>query len=276
MSAAARILAFAVVLAAVLAVSVAVGRAVDVAPRSLDGGEGHGPEMGVVGDALPAGLSISADGVTLVPRSTTITPGRPARLSLRLEDDAGADVRDLDVVHERPLHLIVVRRDLSEFQHLHPERAPDGAWITPLLLDAPGSYRAFADFEVEGVRRTLGVDLDAPGLVQPAPRLEPSSTARVGPYTVSLRRGGPLLRFLVERDGVPVLPEPYLGARGHLVVLREGDLAFVHAHPEPDATAADGTSYEARLPSAGRYAAFLQFVHDGVLRTARFTIEEAP
>lgn len=275
MSAAARILAFAVVLAAVLAVSVAVGRAVDVAPRSLDGGKRHGTEA-VVGDAPASGLSISADGVTLVPRSTTITPGRPTRLSFRLEDDAGLTVRDLDIVHERPLHLIVVRRDLSGFQHLHPERAPDGGWATLLLLDAPGSYRAFADFEVDGVRRTLGVDLDAPGLVEPAPRLEPSTDARVGPYAVSLRRSGALLGFRFERDGTAVLPEPYLGARGHLVVLREGDLAFVHAHPEPGATVADGTSYEAELPSAGTFAAFLQFVHDGVLRTVRFTIEQAP
>ncbi len=276
MSAAARILGFAAVLVVVLGVSVAVGRAVDVAPRSLDESEDHGMAAGAVREALPSGLSISAGGVTLVPRSTTITPGRPTRFSLRLEDDSGAALRDLDVVHERPLHLIVVRRDLSGFQHLHPERAADGAWTTPLLLDAPGSYRAFADFEVDGVRRTLGVDLDAPGLVNPAPRLEPSSTSRVGPYTVSLQRSGPVLRFRFERHGDPILPEPYLGARGHLVVLREGDLAFVHAHPEPGATAAGGTSYEAELPSAGRYAAFLQFVHDGVLRTARFTIEDAP
>jgi hypothetical protein len=273
-SAAARILGFAVALAVVLGASVAVGRAVDVAPRSLDESEEHGMAVGEAGEALPSGLSISTGGVTLVARPTTIAPGRPTRFSLRLEDDTGAAIRDLDVVHERPLHLIVVRRDLAGFQHLHPDRAPDGSWATSLFLDAPGSYRAFADFEVDGVRRTLGVDLEAPGLVEPAPRLEPSSTTRVGPYAVHLRRSRSMLSFRVERDGVPVLPEPYLGARGHLVVLREGDLAFVHAHPEPGATAADGTSYEAELPSAGRYAVFLQLVHDGVLRTAHFTIEE--
>ena len=26
--------------------------------------------------------------------------------------------------------------------------------------------------------------------------------------------------------------EPYLGAKGHLVALREGDLAYLHIHPE--------------------------------------------
>lgn len=231
-------------------------------------------EMEEVGAALPAGLAVSQGGVTLVPERRTLAPGRLAPFAFRLEDAAGDPLVDLDVVHGRPLHLIVVRRDLTGFQHLHPERGADGAWTTPLRLDAPGSYRAFADFEVDGVRRTLGVDLEAPGLAGAAARPGPSAAARVGAYSVSLDRSGPRLRFRVERDGAPVLPEPYLGARGHLVVLREGDLAFVHAHPEPGATAADGTSYEAELPSAGRYAAYLQFVHDGALRTARFTIEE--
>lgn len=274
MSAAARVLAFALALLAVFAVSTAAGRAVDVAPRSFGEKEAHGEEMDGEGAGLPAGLALAEGGVRLVPERTTLPVGRATAFAFRLEDEDGEPIVDVDVVHERPMHLIVVRRDLSGFQHLHPTLGEGGSWTTSLRLDAPGSYRAFADFEVDGVRRTLGIDLDAPGAVEFTTPPEPSGRASAGPYTVALDRDGPMLRFRVERGGVPVLPEPFLGARGHLVVLREGDLAFVHAHPEPSATADGGTAYEVDLPSAGRYGVYLQFVHDGALRTVRFTVEE--
>ena len=69
----------------------------------------------------------------------------------------------------------------------------------------------------------------------------------------------------VTRDGAPVETEPYLGAGGHLVALREGDLAFLHVHPT------EGLGFMATFPSAGRYRLFLQFVHAGQVRTVAFT-----
>ena len=60
--------------------------------------------------------------------------------------------------------------------------------------------------------------------------------------------------------------EPYLGARGHLVALREGDLAFLHVHPD-----ADRLRFTAEFPSAGRYRLFLQFKAGGRVHTAAFT-----
>jgi hypothetical protein len=74
------------------------------------------------------------------------------------------------------------------------------------------------------------------------------------------------LEFTVERDGRTVKPEKYLGARGHLVALREGDLAFLHVHPDEDSLA-----FMAEFPSAGRYGLYLQFKHEGTVRTAAFT-----
>jgi len=62
--------------------------------------------------------------------------------------------------------------------------------------------------------------------------------------------------------------EPYLGASGHLVALREGDLAFLHVHPE-----ADRLAFDAQFPSPGRYRLFLQIKTGGVVRTAAFTHE---
>jgi Cu+-exporting ATPase len=56
------------------------------------------------------------------------------------------------------------------------------------------------------------------------------------------------LGFIVSKDGRPVHTEPYLGAGGHLVALREGDLAFLHVHP----TGHDGAGRELRTRRRGR------------------------
>jgi hypothetical protein len=58
-----------------------------------------------------------------------------------------------------------------------PSSAPDGTWRTPLTL-APGTYRAVADFSVDGERRSLAVDLAAPGPLAPKPLPAASTTAR--------------------------------------------------------------------------------------------------
>ena len=183
------------------------------------------------------------------------------------------------------MHLIVARRDLTGFQHLHPEQQTDGTWTTPLRLDASGSYRLFADFAHDGEAFTLASDLHVDGRadLRALPRPEPVAVA-AGGYAVRLtadrvRPGAEArLRFAITKAGAPVHTEPYLGAGGHLVALREGDLAFLHVHPtEHDDPAGDGhddaVGFAATFPTEGRYRLFLQFRHEGRVRTAAFTLE---
>jgi hypothetical protein len=174
------------------------------------------------------------------------------------------------------MHLIVVRRDLRRYQHLHPAQGPDGAWTTTLTLPEAGVYRAFADFRTAGAQHTLGIDLFAPGAFEPKDLPPAASTARVDGYEVSLadERDGEL-RFLVRRDGKPVADlQPYLGARGHLVALRDGDLAYQHVHP--DAARAPRIAFHIGASEPGSYRLFLQFRHAGRVHTAAFTRVVAP
>ena len=77
------------------------------------------------------------------------------------------------------------------------------------------------------------------------------------------------LAFTVTRDGEPVETQDYLGAKGHLVALRQGDLAFLHVHPDENRL-----KFMATFPTAGTYRLFLQFkTTDGRLHTAAFTQE---
>lgn len=86
------------------------------------------------------------------------------------------------------------------------------------------------------------------------------------------------LKLTVTKDGKPVRDlQPYLGAYGHLVALRSGDLAYLHVHPngEPgDGRTRPGpdVSFTATAPSEGAYRLFLDFKHEGKVRTAAFTV----
>jgi len=86
------------------------------------------------------------------------------------------------------------------------------------------------------------------------------------------------LTLTVSKDGRPVRDlQPYLGAYGHLVALRSGDLAYLHVHPtgEPgDGATTPGprVSFAATAPSAGAYRLFFDFRHEGKVRTAAFTV----
>ncbi len=296
MSTPVRILAFLVALAAVFAVALGVGSAVgpiDVAePKESheamagDTGEtdahggGHGTEEEV---GLPAGLTVTEDGYTLRLAAATARPGQRVPVAFTITGPDGAPVTAYDAEHEKRLHLIAVRRDLSGFQHVHPTLADDGTWTTDLAL-TPGTWRLFADFTpAGGDGLTLGADLSVAGRYRPAAEPGETVSSRVGDYTVTL--DGELtpgtaspVTLTVSRDGEPVTDlQPYLGAYGHLVALREGDLAYLHVHPEGtpgDGTTAPGPEVEflVEVPSAGGYRLYLDFRHDGVVRTAELAL----
>ncbi|MGE3287696.1 MAG: hypothetical protein AB7J32_16605 [Pseudonocardia sp.] len=261
------------------------------APAATGGSAAHGHGSGGGADdhtaaATPAGgLSVTDAGYTLAVAARGFRPGVPGELALRITGPDGAPVTAFDVEHEKRMHLIVVRRDAVGFQHLHPELAPDGTWRTPLTLPLAGVYRVFADFTpTGGPPLTLGADLFVPGEFQPSAAHEPSRTALVDGYEVTLQgdlTGGAATQLVatVSRDGVPVIDlEPYLGAFGHLVVLRTDDLAYLHVHPDtatvprPEDRAGPQIAFTAETPSSGLYRLFLDFRHDDTVRTAEFTL----
>jgi hypothetical protein len=291
MSTPARLGAFAAVLVAVLLGGLGLGRAVgpvagDAVARhgAEDAGHGVDPADGEHGasaegghaasGSVLSGLSVALDGYVLRPGATTLQAGT-STFRFLVEGPDGRPVVAYDQTHERELHLVVVRRDGEGFQHLHPQRRTDGTWETPLTL-GPGAHRAYADFAPAGeAARTLAVDLLVPGPLEPQPWPDPATTAAFdGPADgLEVRLDGGLrpgeeseLAFTVTRGGAPVDLEPYLGARGHLVALREGDLGYLHVHADGDAL-----SFAATAPTAGRYRLYLQVQVDGVVRTADLT-----
>jgi hypothetical protein len=226
---------------------------------------------------------ISQNGYTLALDKPRATPGEAVPVAFTITGPDGRPVTTYETEHEKQLHLIAVRRDFTGFQHVHPRRSESGVWSANIDL-TPGQWRLFADFKAtDADALTLGADLAVAGDYQPVTQEGQSRTSVVDGYTVTL--DGDLeagsdakLTLSVTRRGEPVTDlQPYLGAYGHLVALRSGDLAYLHVHP--DGTPDDGVTkagpdvvFYADVPSSSTYHLYLDFKHDGVVRTAAFTV----
>ncbi|MEU1803315.1 hypothetical protein [Streptomyces sp. NPDC019937] len=295
-----RITAFAAALAATFGTAYGVGSGVgEISPEPASSthgehadaarpGRGGGHEGGHDGGRAatpPGGLQISDGGYTLDLKTPRLEAGERADLRFAVVRNAsGRQVTDYTREHDKELHLIVASRDLAEYRHLHPARAADGTWSTPVDLPRAGGYRVFADFKPKGGEAlTLGADLAVSGAYEPKALPARGTTAEADGYEVEL--GGGLtpgkageLTLTVARNGKPVRDlQPYLGAYGHLVALRSGDLAYLHVHPngEPgdgETESGPGISFTATAPSPGAYRLFLDFKHQGKVRTAAFTV----
>ncbi|MEH0981931.1 hypothetical protein [Micromonospora sp. CPCC 205556] len=290
MNTATKLSGFALGLAAVFGAAYGVGHLTDpVTPAAESRHDSTGTDHGATDDGhggaadaathLPGGLLVSDRGYTMQP-----VDAPAGQFAFRISGPDGAPVTRYDVAHDKRMHLIVARRDLSGFRHVHPELDADGTWRVESPLGGPGLWRAFADFTPTGGQPlTLGVDVAVPGRLDPRPLPAPATSTTVDGYTVTLT-GTPepgrtsRLTLTVSRDGKPVTDlQPYLGAYGHLVALRQGDLAYLHVHPE--GTPGDGrtsagpaVTFAAEVPSAGAYRLYLDFRHGGAVHTAEFTV----
>lgn len=264
-----------------------VGPETTPAGQHMDDGGAHGEDAGA---SMMSGLAVTDGAYALEPGPVFFMAGQSSPFSFRITDRSGGVVGDgYEVEHEKELHLIVVRRDTAVFEHVHPAKSADGMWSVDLMLREPGVYRAYADFTIRGTKRALATELFVPGDFRPVALPSPAATAEAvdaaggpaGLFDVTLEASGTAagkessLNFAVTEGKQRVAAlQPYLGARGHLVALREGDLGYLHVHPIGDESHRPGDiRFAATFPTAGRYRLFLQFNAGGEIRTASFTVE---
>ncbi|MDQ3467598.1 MAG: HAD-IC family P-type ATPase, partial [Chloroflexota bacterium] len=233
----------------------------------------------------------------------TAAAGQPVTLAYRVVDEtSGETISELPLDHERPMHLILVSRDLRQFQHIHPELQADGAYQVTTTLPVDGTYRLYDEFGHDGQtvldRRELVAGSPSTTSASLTPDLAPKN---VNGTTVSIAapeviRAGEatILTFSLSRDGRPVTNlEPYLGAAAHAAIVSEDTSAFAHTHGEAVATAQSSDSEghdngeEAHgVPAAfgpevtvdhtftepGRYKIWVQFSQSGEVLTAPFVV----
>ncbi|MGN9913888.1 hypothetical protein ACTMTJ_40770 [Phytohabitans sp. LJ34] len=255
----------------------------DAPPRPAAGHAAHGD--------VADGLSDNHDGYLLSPVALPDRRGDAIPLAFRIIGPGGAPATAFDAVGSEPLHLYVLRDDLSFYQHLHPTLAGD-TWTAAVKVPDGGVYRLYAEFVPKGGAggqhpTVLGTPFVIAGDTRYVPLPAPASRVRAGRFTVSRLEGTAdaaagrpdIMRFQVrDARGAPVTAlEPYLGVYAHASVFDSTTQRLTHLHPTTPANTraapADGVlTFHTQFPQRGRHRVFLQFKVAGAVHQAAFTV----
>lgn len=229
----------------------------------------------------------------------TIEAGKAGTLSFKPEIVGMANTPvPLDLHHEKKIHLIAVSKDLSWFDHIHPEYQADGSFQIKLLEKATnftdgrgknetkfeqgGDYVLFADYMPTGASGQLErIPLSIGGTpYKPVTYTKEKLSSTVDGYTVTLKPGGG--KFVTNNtlhiegtvtQGGKAVPaesfENYLGAKAHVVMIHAGAEHYMHVHPDVEGGKLD---LHATFEETGIYRGWLQFQTGGKVHTADFVI----
>jgi hypothetical protein len=222
-------------------------------------------------------------------------------LSFTVKNEKGETVKDLKIVHEKPIHLLVVSVDLSEFYHLHPELQADGSFKTPFAFAHGGKYKLFADITLPNSDKPFvsNFDLNVKGEAAETEKLEVDAKfeKRLGGISVEMKPDGDfvagkemLLGFYVT-DILTKKPstdlQNYLGEKAHFVVISQDLKEFVHAHPIANDSGEQSNHGDMKMPQtsdatvsvhivfpkAGIYKLWAQFQRNGRVIDVPFIVD---
>lgn len=173
-----------------------------------------------------------------------IKAGTPVMLVFTIKDKQGATVKDLSIVHEKPMHLLVVSRDLAEFYHIHPEQQADGSYRVSHVFPNGGDYKLYADFTPKEATQVVEqIDVKVAGTERAKVPLVPDQKLEktveglkvVMKPSAEIKAGQELMLDFQAFDAKTNKPatdlQNYLGELAHFVIISEDMKDFVHAHP---------------------------------------------
>lgn len=150
----------------------------------------------------------------------------------------------LDVVHDKKIHLIIVSKDLSWFDHIHPEYNADGSYTVAEKFPAAGEYTLFADYTpTGGVHQIEKINLTVSGdPVAEVPLFRERLTGQADGFEVAISSTDGFVTnrtvhmgAVVKKDGKELAEteyENYLGAKAHVVIIGYMTMEYMHVHPE--------------------------------------------
>jgi hypothetical protein len=223
---------------------------------------------------------------------------QPTVIKYEIKNDKGEIVKDFAIAHEKIMHFIIVRKDLTQFQHLHPNfNQETGEFNLNLIFAEQGPYRFFADFtpaQDNPQKLPLAVlnDLSVGDLSNYKPEeliLDTTKEKIVSDYKITytfpneIKSTIPITySLLIEQNNQPIILENYLGALGHSIILKETTLTYIHTHVGQNVQSHGQTTnsqesnkvdFSAVFPEPGIYKIFSQFQYQGKVITTDYTIQ---
>jgi Cu+-exporting ATPase len=244
---------------------------------------GHGHDAS---DSHGNGSSNSNSIITKAVWSTeNAQAGEDTTIRIHIQDENGKPVDKLDINHEKLLHLIVVSKDLSYFDHIHPEYKGNGEFEIVHVFPHGGEYKLIADYKPTGGNDTTETEwVHIEGTSADAVPLEPdhAHSKVVDGVEVTLVNDHPeagkdfelTFRLTDAKTKEPITDlEPYLGAVGHVVILSENTEQYLHVHPIDEKAKGPEAQFATIFPNSGLYKIWAQFQRDGKILTVPFVIE---
>lgn len=217
------------------------------------------------------------------PQPMQLVAGQPVTLGYTPQEVGNEKAPvPLAVVHEKKIHLIIVRKDLSTFYHEHPEYTAEGNYRAPFTFAKGGDYVLFQDYTPAGSGHQLGrqpVTVQGPKYTPVKFSKDQMQWSQDG-YQATLSfdkdsKVGQLLAMKINltKGGQPVTDlDNYLGALGHVVVISEDTERYLHVHPNDQADKGPNIGFNTSFEAPGLYRVFLQFNHAGQIHTGNFTV----
>ena len=196
---------------------------------------------------------------------------QPVPLRFRVsQKPQGTPVDDLQVEHEKLMHVLAVREDLGAFVHLHPKRAAPGLWEIIHTFTNAGRYQIWSDIKHRGTVFSFAQPrLVVAGERQIVPRGPvPKLEAEADGYQLVLKPAqspqvaGQSNSFEVvvrDRLGNQVGTEFFLGALMHLIIVKDDLSTYAHAHAAEHLKSREPVSFQHIFPRPGDYKIFAQF-----------------
>jgi len=243
----------------------------------------------------PAAQSHRSYNLEVTSNTSNITPKQAITFSYKIKNDKGEVLKNYEITHEKIMHFIAVRKDLSNFQHLHPEfNQSTGEFTVMVTFPGDGPYRLFPDFtpgeeNPQKLPVTVYHDVEVGNSSKYyAQSVVPDTeqTKTYGDYKIAItfpkdakKQQEITYSLNITKDGKLVTNlENYLGALGHSVILKEGSLDFIHTHAL-EATSGEHSmqqeitstgpkiSFTTSFPESGVYKIFTQFQQEGEIQT---------
>ncbi len=238
------------------------------------------------GSSFEYSREYSIDGLQVTPQQ--FEAGQSTSISFSIKkSDSNEPEKQFYSLNEKLIHLIVVSDDLEEFHHLHPTMSVDGTFTTSFVPESNRTYYLYAEFAPEPTVEAISTaKITGTSVVELPAQLVPSSTiAAVDNFSlrmqsqrpISARKGNEFTFQIFDKNtNQPIKDlQPYLGQFGHLSIVRDDKQQYLHVHPNPELnTTSDGEiSFMTWFPESGLHRLYLQFQHQGIVRTVQYTIE---
>jgi hypothetical protein len=194
-------------------------------------------------------------------------------------------INDFEVNHEKLLHLIIVSKDLSYFNHVHPEYKGGGVFEIPNVFPSGGDYRMVADFKPSNGSSMSKMAWVKVGGVKTQPvkiTVDDALEKSIDGKMISLsmdpqpQAGADVtLRFSLKDESTaePITDlEPYLGSIGHVVIFSEDAERYLHVHALEGQGSGPEALFETEFSKSGIYKIWGQFQKDGEVFTAPFVV----